>query len=98
MAKKTKAKAKARPKKKANGIDIGASVRFFRQQMGASTTVIAKKAGISQAQMSRLENNQQGFRSGTLIKIAKALKIRPWALFMTEVERAAASKAIGLGA
>ena len=85
-------------KKKASAIDIGASVRHFREKLGLSTTALAKKAGISQAQISRLENNQQGFRSPTLIKIAGCLKVRPWVLFMTDIEKAAAAKAIGLGA
>jgi ribosome-binding protein aMBF1 (putative translation factor) len=110
MAKKTAAKTRLSPVnakarklaaksrgKKANGIDIGGTVRLYRTKAGMSTTDVAKKTNISQAQISRLENNQQGFRSGTLIKIAKAIKVRPWVLFMTGAERAAAEKAIGLG-
>ena len=90
--------AKKRSHKKKPGVNIGGTVRHFRQKLGMSTTVLAKKAGVSQAQISRLENNQQGFRSSTLIRIAKSIKIRPWVLFMTEIERLAAEKAIGLGA
>ena len=41
---------------------------------------------MSQAQISRLENGQQGFRSGALVKIAKALKVPPFRLFMTDKE------------
>ena len=51
-----------------------------------STTALAAKVGISQAQVSRLENGQQGFRSGTLVKLAKALKVSPFRLLMTDVE------------
>jgi ribosome-binding protein aMBF1 (putative translation factor) len=77
-------------------VDIGGTVRHFRTQAGMSTTDLAKKSGVSQAQISRLENNQQGFRSSTLMTIAKAINVRPWVLFMTEIERAAAEKSIGL--
>ncbi len=38
------------------------------------------------AQVSRLENGQQGFRSDTLTKIAKALKALPFRLLMTDKE------------
>jgi transcriptional regulator with XRE-family HTH domain len=66
--------------------DIGATVRTIRKGLGITTTQLATKVGISQAQISRLENGQQGFRSGTLVKIAKALKIPPFRLFMTDKE------------
>ncbi len=66
--------------------DIGATVRAIRSELGLTTTGLADKVGISQAQVSRLENGLQGFRSGTLIKIAKALKVPPFRLFMTDKE------------
>ena len=66
--------------------DIGATVRTIRTELGMTTTDLAKKVGISQAQISRLENGQQGFRSGTLVKIAKVLKVPPFRLFMTDRE------------
>ena len=66
--------------------DIGATVRAIRKEQGVTTTQLGKKVGISQAQISRLENGQQGFRSGTLVKIAKALKVPPFRLFMTDKE------------
>ena len=53
---------------------------------GSRAAALGKKVGISQAQVSRLENGQQGFRSGTLVKLARALKVPPFRLFMTEKE------------
>ena len=53
--------------------DIGAIVRARRIELKLSTTGLAKKVKISQAQISRLENGKQGFRSSTLAKIADAL-------------------------
>ena len=64
--------------------EIGATVRKLRTELGKTTTDLAGKVGVSQAQISRLENGQQGFRSETLAKIAKALDIPPFRLFMTE--------------
>jgi transcriptional regulator with XRE-family HTH domain len=66
--------------------EIGRAVRTIRTERGLTTTKLADMVGISQAQVSRLENGQQGFRSGTLVKIAKALKVPPFRLFMTEKE------------
>ncbi len=65
---------------------IGSTVKALRAQSGLTTTRLAKKVGISQAQISRLENGRQGFRSVTLVRIAKALKIPPFRLFMTDKE------------
>lgn len=66
--------------------DIGLTVRTLRSELGLTTTVLAQKVGISQAQISRLENGQQGFRSSTLFKIATALKVPAFRLFMTDAE------------
>ena len=66
--------------------DIGTTVKQLRTELGMTTTDLAKKVRISQAQISRLENGQQGFRSGTLVKIAKALKVPPFRMFMTDKE------------
>lgn len=65
---------------------IGAKVKALREAGGLTASRLAQKVGISQAQISRLENGQQGFRSQTLAKIAKALKVPPFRLFMTEEE------------
>ena len=86
----------AKKKTKKQGLDNGGNVRRLRMALGMTTTGLADKVDISQAQVSRLENGKQGFRSGTLVRIAKALKVRPWVLYMTEVEQAAAEKSIGL--
>ena len=66
--------------------EIGATVRATRKGTGMTTMDLARKVRISQAQISRLETGQQGFRSDTLVKIAKALKVPPFRLFMTEKE------------
>ena len=66
--------------------DIGKTVRAIRTDKGLVTTKLATMVGISQAQISRLENGQQfGGRCG-FPYAAKALKVPPFRLFMTDKE------------
>ncbi len=69
-----------------NAKDIGATLRALRQAAGHSTTSLAAAVGLSQAQISRLENGLQGFRSDTVFKLAKALRVPAYRFFMNNVE------------
>lgn len=69
---------------------IGRRIQEVRTQRGMSSTVLAEKVGISQAQICRLENSKQGFRSETLAKIADALGV-PMAELMVEAADITAS-------
>ena len=71
---------------------IGLRVNKLREKKDMTTTGLAKLVGISQAQISRLENGLQGFRSATLVRIAKALGVKP-AYFWIEDEAEAAKLA-----
>jgi transcriptional regulator with XRE-family HTH domain len=51
-----------------------------------TTTALADKIGISQAQVSRLEMGEQGFRSDVVGRMAKALKVPAFRFFMTDAE------------
>ncbi len=53
--------------------ELGLLINRLREEQGLTTTALAQRVGISQAQISRLENGRQGFRSSTLAKIADAL-------------------------
>ena len=64
--------------------NIGSRVKAARGARKMTTTELARRVGISQAQISRLENGLQGFRSGTLIKIAKTLGKPPFYFMMNE--------------
>ncbi len=66
---------------------IGARIRELRTKMGYTIASLSKKAGISGAQVSRLENGLQGFRSRTLSKIAEALDV-PVIYFHVDDKRA----------
>lgn len=61
---------------------IGQKIRDLRSKMGLTTVTLAKRVKLSQAQVSRLENGLQGFRSATLIKFAKALDVAPIYFFV----------------
>ena len=63
---------------------IGRKIGKLREKLGITTTQLAKRVGISQAQISRLENGKQGFRSKTLDRIAKALGVKPMYFFLEQ--------------
>jgi len=70
-----------------NSKKIGQKVRALRTRMGLTTVTLARKVRLSQAQISRLENGLQGFRSETLLKLAKVLDVPP-VYFLLEGEDA----------
>lgn len=61
---------------------IGERVSNLRNRYGITTMELARKVGVSQAQISRLENGRQGFRTVTLEKIADALGVHLIYFFM----------------
>ena len=71
---------------------IGRKISRLREELGITTTALAKKVNLSQAQISRLENGKQGFRSKTLVKLAGALGVKPLYFFLDEDEVPAARK------
>lgn len=54
---------------------IGLRIIKLREERRMTTTDLAQRVGVSQAQISRLENGKQGFRTNTLEKIAEALGV-----------------------
>lgn len=77
---------------------IAKRMREIRLSRGMTTTTVGQKVGVSQAQISRLENGQQGFRSSTLEKIAKVLKVPVAALVVDPTstkDRAELKKLLG---
>lgn len=66
--------------------DIGRRVQTLRKRRGLTMRELADKTGLSQGQVSRLENGRQGFRSATLMRVAKALDVQPYRLYLPEAE------------
>jgi transcriptional regulator with XRE-family HTH domain len=79
---------------------IGQKVRALRVKLGITGTRLARKVRLTQAQVSRLETGQQGFRSEVLMRFARVLGVAP-AYFFVEGEDASAAKVaqelVGLG-
>jgi transcriptional regulator with XRE-family HTH domain len=55
----------------------GARLRTFRLQAGLTQKDLAKECGVSVSTISAAEVNGRGIRLSTLLKICKALNIRP---------------------
>ncbi len=71
---------------------IGATMEALRKGLGMTTTVLGRKVGITGPHVRQLETGRTGFYSATMVKIAKALKVPPFRLLMTEREWAKWSK------
>ena len=63
---------------------IGMKIRRLRHAQNITSVELGARAGISQAQVSRLESGKQGFRSATLTRIAEALGVKPVFFFIDE--------------
>ena len=63
---------------------IGKKVRELRTQMGFTIISLGKKAGLSMAQISRLENGVQGFRAAPLDRLAEVLGVPPIYFFVED--------------
>lgn len=50
-------------------------VKAWRTHLGLTQSAIAKKAGITQAALSQMENNENTLRTATLEKLAKAMNL-----------------------
>ena len=63
--------------------DIGRRIAAFRKERGLTLEELGERVGLSQGQMSRLENGRQGLRSATLLRIAEALGVQPIQFFVS---------------
>jgi len=71
---------------------VGSRIKHFRLLRGYSQEQLARRLNIKQEHVSRLELGRQGQRSLVILRIAAALDIKPWALFMTAREYKQAEK------
>ena len=76
---------------------VGARIRKLRRAQGLTSIALARKIGMSQAQVSRLETGLQLFRSLTLMRFAQVLGTTPTELLLgAEVEPAREMERLGL--
>ena len=62
--------------------EIGRRIAAFRKERGLTVRQLSKRIGLSEGQLSRLENGHQGLRSRVLLRIAQVLGVKPVQFFM----------------
>lgn len=67
-----------------NRYNIGRRIAFFRDKMSMSTQELANRIERSQATISRIENGKQGINFELVAKIARELRVHPFALLSDE--------------
>jgi len=71
---------------------IGLRLTRRRQELGLSQKALATKLGITDANITRIENGQQNVTIGTLCKLAKALDITVEELIVAEPKSGAGER------
>jgi transcriptional regulator with XRE-family HTH domain len=71
---------------------IAGNIRKIRRERGLTVEVLAKKVGVSQPHMTRLELGRCQCVPDVLSRIAKVLKVPPWFLLMSEDEQVKAER------
>ena len=70
----------------------GRTLRTFRLKKGLSQAALAERAGMTQAHIAKLEAGQSDAQMSTVLRLAKALALKPSTLFealvLDKVERA----------
>jgi len=63
---------------------ISRRLRALRETQGITVSDLGGRTGLSQTQVTRLENGQQGFRFGTVSRIAAVLGVHPVYFFIED--------------
>jgi transcriptional regulator with XRE-family HTH domain len=69
-------------------VKIGRRVRAERTKRFMTQEVLAHAAGLSQKQLSKIENNEVEPRFSTILRLAEALKVEPSELVEQEGDNA----------
>ena len=56
-------------------MSLGDKVRYAREQLGLTTQILAKRAGVSQPYISEIENGNKNPSAKTIMKLAAALNV-----------------------
>ena len=67
-------------------LDIGAQIKRLREEQHLTGKDLAKRIGLSQSQMTRLEKGQRRIDTEILVRIADALEVSPARFFSGEGE------------
>lgn len=80
----------------ASTVQPGAVIRELRIDRGWTGAELARRSKLSPAQISKIEKGLENLRMPTLVKIAKALAIKPAVFLMTEDDREAFDNVVGV--
>lgn len=62
------------------------SIREIRKRLNITQAELAKRLGISQGAIQKLETGERGLDTNWMIKISKALNVEPWELLPKEMQ------------
>ncbi len=62
-------------------LTLGKTIRKLRNKIGISQEELAERAGIHRTYMGDVERGERNIAALNIVKIAKALKVKPSALF-----------------
>lgn len=74
----------------------GAVIREYRVDRGWSASELARRSKLSPAQLSKIEKGRENLRYPTLVRIAKALGIKPCVFLMTHEDREVFDDVVGV--
>ena len=77
-------------------VDPGKVIREFRIDRGWTGAELARKSKMSASQISKIEKGQENLKYPTLVKIAKALGIKPCVFLMSHDDREAFDSIVGV--
>jgi transcriptional regulator with XRE-family HTH domain len=61
-------------------VKLGSSVRLRREQLGYSQEAFANACGVHRTYVGKIERGEQNLSMGSLVRIAKGLRIKVWEL------------------
>lgn len=61
-------------------------IKEIRKKLNITQTELAKRLGISQGAIQKLETGERGLDTDWMIKISKALNVEPWELLPKEMQ------------
>ncbi len=80
----------------AASVQPGSVIKELRIERGWTGAELARRSKISPAQISKIEKGLENLRVPTLLKIARALAIKPAVFLMTADEREAFDTVVGV--
>lgn len=65
---------------------LGKRIRHLRSRLGLTQDIVAEQAQISAKYLSNIERGRENPTVDTLLRLAHALKVEPWEMFLLDQE------------